>query len=153
MYKQLHDINNLLDTSQPVARVEVTAIHGSTPRNSGTWMLVSTHETFRTIGGGQLENLAIEKARSLFELGDKTCNEMRVPLGPHIGQCCGGTVKLKIEVLDAAGIGECMDLVSRELENLPRVYIFGAGTLETHWRVPWHCCRSTPFLWIPEQKR
>ncbi len=127
MYKQLHDIETFLNGADKVARIEVTAIHGSTPRDTGTWMLLSESRIFRTIGGGQLENLAIEKARELLKDENTTEMEMRVPLGPHIGQCCGGTVDLRISVLNELGIQSCSEQIKNELQSLPRVYVFGAG--------------------------
>ena len=39
---------------------------GSTPREKGAWMLVSPIGIFGTIGGGQLEFMAIDKARQML---------------------------------------------------------------------------------------
>src|SRR5690606_36859770 len=48
------------------ALVEVGEAKGSTPREEGAWMLVSPAAIFGTIGGGQLEFMAIDKARELL---------------------------------------------------------------------------------------
>jgi len=127
MYKKRHDIELFLKDSGPVTLVEVETVHGSAPRDSGTWMLVGSNSIFRTIGGGQLENIAIEKARALLSSHDHAPIEMLVPLGPHIGQCCGGTVNLRINILDQLGLQTCVGLVETEMLQLPSVYIFGAG--------------------------
>ncbi|MER8365367.1 xanthine dehydrogenase accessory protein XdhC [Mesorhizobium sp. M1348] len=49
-----------------VALVEVAGTKGSTPRETGAFMLVSGSATFGTIGGGQLEYMAIDKARQML---------------------------------------------------------------------------------------
>lgn len=127
MYKENHDIEHFLKDAWPIAYVELETVLGSSPRESGTWMLVSPDRVFRTIGGGQLENLAIEEARGLFRSETRDPVEMRVPLGPNIGQCCGGTVNLRINLLDKLGLQVCVGLMKAELAELPEVLIFGAG--------------------------
>ena len=72
--------------------VTVGAAHGSTPRETGSNMLVTEKQVIGTIGGGQLEYLAIDRARTL--LGSKTekTEILSLPLGPELAQCCGGHV-------------------------------------------------------------
>ena len=55
-----------LTTATRAALVEITTAQGSTPREEGAWMLVSPNAIFGTIGGGQLEYMAIDKARQLL---------------------------------------------------------------------------------------
>lgn len=78
-------------------RVVVSEAKGSVPREPGAEMLVFADRTEGTIGGGTLEHRAILRARGLVE----PCVE-RIPLGPALGQCCGGSVTLVYEPLDAA---------------------------------------------------
>jgi len=127
MYKHRHDINRFVETAGKWVIVEIDAVHGSTPREEGAWMLVGQDTIFRTIGGGELERMAIEQARELLGSGDVETLELQIPLGPHIGQCCGGTVNLRISLLDELGLQVCVELVEEELARLPRVLIFGAG--------------------------
>lgn len=97
-------------------RVEVTRVRGSTPREAGATMFVATDMTQGTIGGGQLEYMAIDRARQMLAR-DEAAARMDIPLGPEIGQCCGGRVELtltRVESLPAA-------------PALPQVLIFGAG--------------------------
>ena len=112
--------------NDPVVRIDVTQALGSTPRETGAWMLASTTGLFGTIGGGQLEMMALTQARDLLASGDAE-GTMDVPLGPEIGQCCGGRVALSLVLLDAKGIEATTDLVNREDAALPEVYVFGAG--------------------------
>jgi len=87
---------------EPAALVTVLASEGSAPRSAGTRMLVTTEGLHGTIGGGQLEYRAIDQARLIL---DRPVGDWRVqdyPLGPLLGQCCGGRVRLLIEHLDPA---------------------------------------------------
>lgn len=83
----------------PVARVVVAATKGSVPREIGASMLVSAEDVTGTIGGGALEFEAIERARRVLETGVDRVDHL--PLGPGLGQCCGGAVTLLTEVWDA----------------------------------------------------
>ncbi|WP_173932817.1 xanthine dehydrogenase accessory protein XdhC [Chelativorans sp. Marseille-P2723] len=114
-------------TSAPdAAVVTISQAKGSTPREEGAWMLVSREGIFGTIGGGQLEYLAIGKARELIEQNIAT-GAMNIPLGPEIGQCCGGRVALDIRI---AGPEDRRILTARAQEedgSRPNVYVFGCG--------------------------
>ncbi len=55
-----------LDAAPAAAMVEVREALGSTPREAGAWMLVSPDAIFGTIGGGQLEFMAIARAREML---------------------------------------------------------------------------------------
>ncbi len=72
--------------------VVIDSVRGSAPRDAGTTMKVTATETRGTIGGGALEYQAIARARELLAKG-ATAQET-VPLGPGLGQCCGGAVTL-----------------------------------------------------------
>jgi xanthine dehydrogenase accessory factor len=78
--------------------VEVVAHRGSVPRETGTRMLVGPGEVLGTIGGGHLELRAIADARALLA-GRPIAAEQRFPLGPALGQCCGGEVRLRFTPL------------------------------------------------------
>jgi xanthine dehydrogenase accessory factor len=106
--------------------VTVRSAKGSTPREAGAFMLVSGSAIFGTIGGGQLEYMAIDKAREMLRGGP--CEDvMEIGLGPEIGQCCGGRVRLELRRIDEALAMEITALEERELAALPHVYVFGAG--------------------------
>lgn len=74
--------------------VEIIATKGSAPRDAGTVMCVSTDSIEGTIGGGALEYQAIATARRMLTEGAEAFEET-VPLGPGLGQCCGGSVRLR----------------------------------------------------------
>ncbi len=112
-----------LAEGRPVARVLIEEARGSTPREAGVSMLVGGDAVAGTIGGGRLELDAIATARDLIEAGEARVRA-KVPLGPDIGQCCGGVVSLLIERADADTL---RDLEAREAAILPSVLLFGAG--------------------------
>ena len=89
---------------RPAVVVEVVAGRGSVPRDAGTRMLVAAGSTAGTIGGGHLELKAITAARAMLARGDTSPFEQRFALGPALGQCCGGAVKLAFALLDAAAL-------------------------------------------------
>jgi xanthine dehydrogenase accessory factor len=82
-----------------IARVVIAATAGSVPRETGTSMLVWNDGQAGTIGGGALEFQAATRARAALAGGDRFD---KVPLGPGLGQCCGGAVQLLTEIWDAA---------------------------------------------------
>lgn len=96
-------------------RVRVSRARGSTPREVGAEMMVGAATVTGTIGGGQLEYLAIDRARAMLAKGEAEA-VMDVPLGPEIGQCCGGRVELVLDRLPATPPAPG-----------PAVLIFGAG--------------------------
>jgi len=176
-----------LDASPVAALVEVAEAKGSTPREKGAWMLVSPERIFGTIGGGQLEFMAIDRAREMlagpaegdegevpvgvqssdvgaaphppagtfspyrdgekWEVGtlrpasfspftgrrSRQGDEGRrgvtldIPLGPEIGQCCGGRVNVAITLVDEELQAKLIEQAQAEDAQLPHVYVFGGG--------------------------
>lgn len=90
---------------EPCAMVSVLATEGSAPRAAGTRMLVRADGQEGTIGGGQLEFRAVEQARAVLALPPGSWRVQDYPLGPLLGQCCGGRVRLLVEHLDPAALG------------------------------------------------
>jgi xanthine dehydrogenase accessory factor len=85
----------------PAVLVTVARVEGSAPREAGAKMLVTACGEFDTIGGGHLEHLAFDIARSMLATQTLTPRFERFPLGPRLGQCCGGVVWLSFEYVDA----------------------------------------------------
>lgn len=81
--------------------VTVLGVKGSAPRDSGTKMLVAADMCVDTIGGGHLEYAAINRARELLLSGENLQHLEEFPLGPKLGQCCGGRVTLLYECFAA----------------------------------------------------
>jgi xanthine dehydrogenase accessory factor len=81
-------------------RITVTKTAGSVPREAGTQMLVWADRTEGTIGGGTLEWEAMLEARRMLRDGRQS-HSATMPLGPALGQCCGGSVSLLWEEAEA----------------------------------------------------
>jgi xanthine dehydrogenase accessory factor len=67
-----------------------------------------------TIGGGTLEHQATQSALSLIPQGGTRLD--RIPLGPALGQCCGGAVTLVTEVYDGVPDGP---VIARSVSGQP----------------------------------
>lgn len=89
-----------LAPSRPAALVSVLASEGSAPRGAGTRMVLGADGPLGTIGGGRLEYCALDQARAILSQPAGTWRVQDYPLGPLLGQCCGGRVRLLIEHLD-----------------------------------------------------
>ena len=109
-----------------IIKAKLISTEGSVPRDSGTFMLITPKYLFGSIGGGQLEYTIIEKAKK--KLNEKmvlNTQIINIPLGPSIGQCCGGYAQVEI-TKHANGI---QSLINEKFLNfkLDNLFIFGAG--------------------------
>lgn len=120
------DLRDFLRKQPDCILVEVTGALGSTPRDTDAWMLVSRDQSFSTIGGGQLEYMAMDQARRTLRQSQSTAT-MNVPLGPEIGQCCGGRVGLTFTAVSDEIARQLIARTDAEIARRPNVYIFGAG--------------------------
>ncbi|WP_320194853.1 xanthine dehydrogenase accessory protein XdhC [Agrobacterium rosae] len=119
-------ISAFLDGANPAILIEITSVKGSAPREAGTFMLVSNTSIWQTIGGGQFEYMAIDHARAMLA-GKTSIDTMDIPLGPEIGQCCGGRTLLKFTKVTPAIAEGLKQRLTREHQSQPAVFIFGAG--------------------------
>ena len=87
---------------EPSVLVTLAGARGSTPREAGAKMLVLPTRIADSIGGGQLEMLAIDAARRMMANGAASPMLMHYSLGPDLGQCCGGAVRMLLEPLSGA---------------------------------------------------
>ena len=100
------------------AIVTVAAVEGSAPREAGARMVVMPDGGFRgTIGGGALEWQARAEAQALLAQEAPQARLRRQALGPELGQCCGGSVRLLIEVFDRSMAAEIEGLAAREAKG------------------------------------
>lgn len=99
----------LQSQGQMSVMVTITNTKGSTPREMGAKMLVTKDQFFGSIGGGELELLALEKSREILK--SESPERMAVPLCSKAHQCCGGYVEIFFDVIRAE----------------PQLLIFGAG--------------------------
>ena len=62
-------------------------------------MVVTENGLAGTIGGGRLEHQTMKQARAILALEPGSWRVQDYPLGPLLGQCCGGRVRLLVEHL------------------------------------------------------
>ena len=86
----------LLDSGTPAIWVCVSDAKGSVPRERGAMMIVTAQQSFGTIGGGHLELKSIEVAHEMLVSNADTATRRHFPLGPALGQCCGGAVEVAL---------------------------------------------------------
>jgi len=96
--------------------VTVTEARGHAPREAGAKMVVSATSTWGSIGGGNLEEEAVRRARELVASGEPSPVSFTASLSDkapfqHGVQCCGGEVTVLLEPLAV----------------VPSVAIFGVG--------------------------
>src|SRR5690349_10873959 len=84
----------------PAALVTILAVEGSAPRGPGARMLVTRDGQAGSIGGGALEHQSTAQARAILDHSPGSWRVQDYPLGPLLGQCCGGRVRLLVERLD-----------------------------------------------------
>jgi xanthine dehydrogenase accessory factor len=106
-----------IPTAQPAVLITVAKVDGSVPREPGARMLVDASGQWGTVGGGHLELRGVETARAMLASGETRRLE-RFPLGPGLGQCCGGVVHLAFELADR---DHCAELAARGHEDCWRV--------------------------------
>jgi xanthine dehydrogenase accessory factor len=96
--------------------VTIAAVRGHAPREPGAKMVVADDRTWGTVGGGNLEAVAIARARELVGAASPEPELLTVALSDkarfqHGVQCCGGEVVVLLEPLPV----------------VPAVAIFGVG--------------------------
>jgi xanthine dehydrogenase accessory factor len=119
-------LSQALASGETAILVTVARAEGSTPRETGATMLVTSSASHGTIGGGQLEFHAIDVAREMIAEGTRE-RRLELPLGPHLGQCCGGRVELLLRPIDRKILADLSRREEGEARAAPHVILFGAG--------------------------
>ncbi|MDD2634424.1 MAG: xanthine dehydrogenase accessory protein XdhC [Bacteroidales bacterium] len=100
----------LIRLNKPAAMCTVVETKGSSPRKSGTRMIVLLDKTIiGTIGGGSVEYETIKRAIDVIKTGQPILYDYN--LKDDLQMECGGDMQVYIEAL----------------ANKPNLYIFGAG--------------------------
>ena len=109
-------VHRLRRERRPGVLVTITEVRGHAPRDAGTKMVVSGTTVWGTIGGGNLEETALDQAKDMLDALPVEPSSLTVSLNDkarteHGRQCCGGEVTLLFEPLPV----------------VPAVAIFGMG--------------------------
>lgn len=110
-------LNHLTQTNQSGVLITVAVVRGHAPREAGAKMVVSLEATWDSVGGGNLEMAAAERARALIKAGVQAPELLTLRLtdtanNEYGRQCCGGEVTLLLEPLATVR---------------PHIAIFGVG--------------------------
>ncbi|GGJ70800.1 xanthine dehydrogenase accessory protein XdhC [Deinococcus aquiradiocola] len=110
--------------------VTLAAVRGHAPREAGAKMVVTRHATHGSVGGGNLEATAVQRARDLLDrphAGPELLTLRLTDRAPaeHGRQCCGGEVTLLLDPARTAraavavfGVGHVGLAVARVLATL-----------------------------------
>ena len=97
-------VERLRTTREAGVLVTLVSVRGHAPREAGAKMVVSARATWGSIGGGNLEQTAVTRARQLLMEGATAPEQLSVTLSDkarteHGRQCCGGEVGILLEPL------------------------------------------------------
>ena len=121
---KINKLTSNIDYKRNIIKAKIINVKGSSPNKINDFMLVAPKDIFGTIGGGNLEYLVIEESKLMLKNKSKR-KKLNIPLGPGIGQCCGGYVEIILTLhknTDAAMKDEKVNDSFKE-----DLYIFGAG--------------------------
>lgn len=108
-------LSSLIARDGRAAMVTILEAHGSVPREAGARMVIDVEGGFHgTIGGGTLEWRMLAEAQRALETAKAGFDTRSLPLGPELGQCCGGRVTVSVEVFDAEDLGWMQPLLDLE---------------------------------------
>lgn len=127
MNEWIDELSDLTAAGDAAVLVTISAIRGSSPRETGAKMIVTARETIGTIGGGQLEHQCTHIAAGLLDEA-RVPAKRRFPLGPALGQCCGGVVDVLFEAV-GSGLPEWLrDLRALHGQRQPSVLVTDTGS-------------------------
>ena len=125
---KLQDVDKIRTIKDNIILAKIIKTKGSVPRNENVSMIISASNQFGTIGGGELEYQVIKESKDL--LNNLECNQkiIELPLGPRLGQCCGGFVKIEISKFkNGKKFLLKHNLKEHIINQNQNLYIFGAG--------------------------
>ena len=109
-------LQRLREARTPAVLVTMAVVRGHAPRNGGAKMIVSPDAVFGTVGGGNLEQTATDRARAMLASAAAEPELLTMTLSDRATtdygvQCCGGEVTMLLE----------------PVRVVPSVAVFGVG--------------------------
>ncbi len=97
-------VERLRDEREAGVLVTVTEVRGHAPRDAGAKLVVARSRSWGSVGGGNLEETALARAREMLATGVSSPEQLTIKLSDkarteHGRQCCGGEVTLVLEPL------------------------------------------------------
>lgn len=104
MLSWIEAVTALRNERRPAVLATITAVRGHAPREAGAKMVIASQEIFGTIGGGNLEMAAMERARQMISAGGNQPQSITMKLSDKAPakygrQCCGGEITVLLEPL------------------------------------------------------
>ena len=120
----LKKLSHNINFNNEIVKGKILDVKGSSPNNIDDIILISQDTIFGTIGGGNLEYLVIDEAKKILD--KKVKNKiLSIPLGPGIGQCCGGYVQIELSLHKNSKDALKNESLKKNIK--PNLYIFGSG--------------------------
>ena len=115
----------LAENGEPGVIATIVESNGSTPRSTGSKMLVRKDGSIiGSIGGGAIELAVIKEAQRRMYSNEPYMLEYTLDVNGNLGMACGGDAKVYIEPLHSS----------------PKLFIFGAGHIGYHLsKMASHC--------------
>jgi xanthine dehydrogenase accessory factor len=125
-------------TGEHVVLATVAQARGATPRKAGSRMLVGTHWSHGSVGGGAMEARVIEAARAVLR-GEREARAVEIDLSgkPGAAGVCGGNMRVDLSewrepdaaraIADTLARGERIEWNGETLRPDPRLLIVGGG--------------------------
>lgn len=140
-------ITTKLNTGNPVVLVSIISMEGSTPRESGTKMVVAADANYGTIGGSLLEAAAIKKARRLLTTGQSELMDFDLS-GENTsspGMICGGKAQLLLDFMDPTPTNKFLfnEMYARILEGRKFFYLTSYSKNNDEFRINGRCLLLT----------
>jgi xanthine dehydrogenase accessory factor len=130
----LRALAHLRESRTAAVLVTVTEVRGHAPRDAGAKLVVSAEQAWGSVGGGNLEEVALRRARDLLAGGalvpvtEHHQLSDRVPV-EHGVQCCGGEVSLLYEPL---GVRRSVAIFGMGHVGYELALLLGRHDLELH---------------------
>ena len=121
---KINKLTSNIDYKKNIIKAKIINVKGSSPNKINDFMLVAPKDIFGTIGGGNLEYLVIEESKLMLKNKSKR-KKLNIPLGPGIGQCCGGYVEIILTLHKNSNTAMKDEKVNDSFKE--DLYIFGAG--------------------------
>ena len=97
---KIEDIDKIEKINSKIILIKIIDTKGSVPREKNVFMVISSENQFGTIGGGEFEFRVTKESLKLLQLKDKYNDTFQYSLGPSLGQCCGGYIKVELIKFD-----------------------------------------------------
>jgi xanthine dehydrogenase accessory factor len=127
----LEVLKDFSERGESCVMVTVASVRGHSPRSAGAKMIVARETVFGSVGGGNLEAVAVKKSREMLESAARVPEFLELTLTEKVEaefgvQCCGGEVKLMLEPMIPErsqvaifGVGHVGLALTRILSALP----------------------------------